>query len=234
MSQSNGSLGSLAKKFPHLAPDDDLLQIIAWCESLETEVRDFNNRLDVWTQAILAQTALSKDQNQLITDLGLSLAATATTNDALGQTLLQLKQEFKQLGQQFTALKSAIAAHGSILQRFKDSIGILEQKLINLELQLDLLPKAQDIRDLTIEIRVLKGNSKNFWSSFFLVSLGVALTLVFVVGWVQGSSAGRSAMAAQFEGAGNLDFWKQVREQNKGKITECKNRGQATCSLKLP
>lgn|GEM_PF-830651 len=129
----------LLQKFPHLPDDDPLVELAAWNASLEQKVDDFGSRLDIWTNAILKQTDLATQQNQLIVSQNLTLQETAKNNAALGQTLLQFKQGLTQLQQEFKTLKGTIEPHGNSLTSLSDRSQSLSRKLDDLSLKLKSL-----------------------------------------------------------------------------------------------
>ncbi len=90
---------------------------------------------------------------------------------------------------------------------------------------------------LGIKIGRLNGKSDSFWCRASWLILGAATVLcpvLFGVGWINGSNSGKNNVAEQFGGTKNLEFWKQVREQNKDQIGVCKSQGRTDCSIKLP
>jgi len=192
----------LLQKFPHLADDDPLIELAAWNAALEEKVDDFGSRLDVWTDAILSQTELSRQQNQLVVSLGLSLEQTSKSNAAPGTTLLQLKTEFGQLQQEFAALRSTISTHGTALQRLSASVEHmqqhlhlvlgnqvrqLEQALATIQEKLDSSPESltQRLRAMEIKITALteKFNSE-LWVS--RTAFGVLVVLFLGQYWELG------------------------------------------------
>jgi len=90
---------------------------------------------------------------------------------------------------------------------------------------------------LGTKIGRLNGKSDSFWYRASWLILGAAIVMcpvLFGVGWMNGANSGKDNVAEQFGGTKNLDFWKQVREQNKDQIGVCKSQGRAVCSIKLP
>lgn len=126
--KNNGSLTEaqklLLQKFPQLPEDDPLVELAAWNAALEQKVDNFGESLNIWTQAILKQTDLATQQNQLIVSQNLSLQETAKNNAALGQTLLKLNQDFKQLKTDFQSLTDTINNQFAALQSLSEVIGI--------------------------------------------------------------------------------------------------------------
>jgi DNA repair exonuclease SbcCD ATPase subunit len=176
----------LLQKFPQLPDDDPLIELAAWNASLEQKVDDFGSRLDVWTNAILKQTDLSTQQNQLIVSQNLTLQETAKNNAALGQTLLQFKQGLSQLQQEFTTLKTIIATHGTSLKSLSDQNQGLNRKLDDLSLKLKTLGSnvdslITDLKTLTISVSSLKEN----WNSKQTVVLWI-ISLLFAMNLIQG------------------------------------------------
>jgi DNA repair exonuclease SbcCD ATPase subunit len=146
---NNGNLTEaqklLLQKFPHLPEDDPLVELAAWNASLEQKVDDFGSRLDIWTNAILKQTDLATQQNQLIVSQNLTLQETAKNNAALGQTLLQFKQGLSQLQQEFKTLKGTIEPHGNSLTSLSRKLDDLSLKLKSLETLKALTSKVDDL-----------------------------------------------------------------------------------------
>jgi hypothetical protein len=176
----------LLQKFPQLPDDDPLIELAAWNALLEQKVDDFGSRLDVWTNAILKQTDLSTQQNQLIVSQNLTLQETAKNNAALGQTLLQFKQGLSQLQQEFTTLKTIIATHGTSLKSLSDQNQGLNRKLDDLSLKLKTLGSnvdslITDLKTLTISVSSLKEN----WNSKQTVVLWI-ISLLFAMNLIQG------------------------------------------------
>lgn len=141
----NGSLTEaqrlLLQKFPDLPEDDPLVELAAWNASLEQKVDNFGSRLDLWTNAILKQTDLAIQQNQLIVSQNLTLQETAKNNTALGQTLLQFKQGLTQLQTEFKSLKGSIETHGISFTSLNEKSQNLSRKLDDLALKLLPLEK---------------------------------------------------------------------------------------------
>lgn len=224
---ANGLPNALTQRFPHLAPDDDLLKIIAWCESLEAKVEEFGSHLDAWTTAILKQTDLATQQNQLIVSQNLTLQETAKSNAALGQTLIQFKQGLTQLQTEFKSLKDTIATHGTTLSSLNTQSQNLSNKLN------DLSPKLASLDDKISSLKTsLKFKSIQWTPLILAVAIG---GLCFFFGSKQGFSAGQLDVAGKwFGGIDNLQYWKQVRNLNKDRAEQCRQQGQAECPLRLP
>ena len=163
---NNGNLTEaqklLRQKFPHLPDDDPLIELAAWNASLEQKVDDFGSRLDVWTNAILKQTDLATQQNQLIVSQNLTLQETAKNNAALGQTLLQFKQGLTQLQQEFKTLKGTIEPHENSLTSLSRKLDDLSLKLKSLEALKTLTSKVDslttNLETLTTRVSSLKTN----------------------------------------------------------------------------
>ena len=220
---SNGSanattLKSEAKKLfleqnPQIAPDDALVDMFAANALLERKIDDFGSHLNLWTNAILSQTQLSRDQNQLIVSLGLTLEQTSKSNAALGTTLLPLKEELKLLRQEFGTLKATISNHGSALQELNDSIESvnshlnqvlssqvksLEKTLDALEEKINSLPQAltKKIQALNTKLdSVIEGLNAERW----ITRAALGLLLILVLGQSLGLGTWGKALQSQIE-----------------------------------
>jgi len=170
---SNGNLTEaqklLLQKFPQLPDDDPLVEMAAWNALLEQKVDDFGSRINTWTNAILSQTELATQQNQLIVSQNLTLQKMTRSNEVLGQTLLQFKQDLTPLQQEFKTLKTVIDASGTSLKSLSDKSQSLSKKLDDLSLKLKSLETLKtlnskvdeltvDLKSLTANVGDLKGN----------------------------------------------------------------------------
>jgi len=220
---SNGSanptaLKSEAKRLfleqnPQIDPDDALVDMFAANALLERKIDDFGSHLNLWTNAILSQTQLSRDQNQLIVSLGLTLEQTSKSNAALGQTLLPLKEELKLLRQEFGTLKVAISSHGSALQELNGSIESvnshlnqvlssqiksLEKTLDTLEEKINSLPQAlaKKIQALNTKLdSVIESLNAERW----ITRAALGLLLILVLGQSLGLGTRGKALQSQIE-----------------------------------
>lgn len=164
MSEDNGSERSLLQRFPHLAPDDDLLKIVAWCEKLEGKIDTFGDSFNTWTRAILNQGELATAQNRLVIDLSSILQQTGQTNEALGETLLQFKTDLTQLQTEFKLLKDVINGREQVWTQSSDSITSISKDLsVNLKPQIEKIWKKLEKLDQSI------GQSDNYKSLFDLI-----------------------------------------------------------------
>lgn len=171
---NNGNLTEaqklLLQKFPDLPEDDPLVELAAWNASLERKVDDFGGRLDVWTNAILKQTDLATQQNQLIVSQNLTLQETAKNNAALGQALLKLKQGLSELQTEFNSLKNAILEQGSTLTSLSDKSQSLSRKLDDLALKLKSL---ETLKTLNTKVDSLTTNLETLSTSVNSLTQGL-------------------------------------------------------------
>jgi len=179
----------LLQKFPDLPEDDPLVELAAWNAALEKKVDDFGGRLDVWTNAILKQTDLATQQNQLIVSQNLTLQETAKNNAALGQVLLKLKQGLSELQTEFNSLESTILGQGSTLMSLSSQSLSLSRKLDDLSLKLKSLEALKTLNNkvdslttsletLTTDVNILtQGLNSDRWLSYSALLLLVFLTL---------------------------------------------------------
>jgi hypothetical protein len=228
---NNGDLTAaqklLLQKFPQLPDDDPLIELAAWNASLEQKVDDFGSRLDVWTNAILKQTDLATQQNQLIVSQNLTLQETAKNNAALGQSLLQFKQVLTQLQQEFKTLKSTISEHGNTLTNLSYESQSLSKKLDQSDLKLKLLDGNISHLKTSLNFKSIQ------WTPLILAVAIGGLCLFF--GSQQGFKAGQLDVASKwFGGIENLDYWRQVRNLNKVRTAQCLQQGQTECPVRLP
>jgi len=147
------------EKFPHVEHDDPIAEMASWNALLEHKVDDFGNRLDTWTLAILKQTDLATQQNQLIVSQNLTLQETGKNNAALGKTLLQFKSTLSQLQQELKSLENTIETHrvasGSlnvsvqnVNKALNSQLKALEQKMDTLAEKINPLPQAKKVEEL--------------------------------------------------------------------------------------
>lgn len=167
MSEENGLEGSIAQRFPHLAPDDDLLKIVAWCEKLEGKIDTFGDSFNVWTRAILNQGDLATQQNRLIGELSSTLMQTGKTNKELGETLTQFGTGLNQLQIEFSLLKDTIKQRELVWKRASDSI-----TNINSELSTHLKPRIEKLSEKLESIQSAIGQPPEKTTLVSLIRLG--------------------------------------------------------------
>jgi hypothetical protein len=160
----------LLQKFPDLPEDDPLVELAAWNAALEKKVDDFGGRLDVWTNAILKQTDLATQQNQLIVSQNLTLQETAKNNAALGQALMKLKQGLSELQTEFNSLENTILGQGNNLMSLSDKSLSLSRKLDDLSLKLKSLEALETLNSrvdsLTTNIKTLTTSINSLTQGF--------------------------------------------------------------------
>jgi hypothetical protein len=145
------------------------------------------------------------------------------------------------------------------LQNFEQTTASQEKTCVQLQrdmqsLQLSVRAIDQTVRTLpstatlasseqriVAQIQTSGGRDANFYYRACWYVLGAASIAFFFMGGIgyglgqqHGFDAGQAELAGQFGGASNLDFWKQMRNQNKGRVAACQNQNQAECPMDLP
>ena len=184
------------------------------------------NRLDgnvtQWTSLTTQMLALSQTHMTETKALSLTIKTLTTASDNLSQILEKLAPQIESQNQTLSQLQPEVTFLSQGQQEIGASIGKLPKLL-----------SASEGR-LAQQIGVLSGRVTLWWVMPFILAAAIG-GLCFYFGHKQGVLDGQVEIANRwFGGIDNLDYWKQVRNANKDRATQCINEGRSECTLKLP
>ena len=153
-------------------------------------------------------------------------------HNALTQTYTALTQSLLKFDQRLNSLESKISGFKPVSG---NSTAALTQdvKTLRSELQTELSEIKTKLPLLSPHLTQESNGKSIQWTPLMLaVAIG---GLCWFFGSQQGFNAGQLDVASKwFGGIENLDYWRQVRNLNRERAEQCRQRGQIECPVRLP
>lgn len=212
-------------------PDDAVIKLLEAFDrrfdELKTENAELRSQISQWTGITSQLLGLVRDQNQEAKTLSSNTKALSDSSQTLSQDLQNFKTTIDSQPKTFEPLQRDT-------QSLKSSVSALDTTLKTLPTATALTGSEKRLSE---QIRTSGGKGDRFYFRIYWYTLGFASFLLFITfsaGQMHGERGARAEVAAQFGGASNLDYWKQMRDRNKDRVAACQSRNRAECPMKLP